>query len=1633
MKKNNKAKIIIAVLTLIMALVNVILFNVYAVEEKDTQVKNTKVYFDVYLMNNNQKTYKAFTDADSKYQLYFNLKVEEGYLKTPEIAFGDTNINLLETDFSESKTIENIDFKNKKISLKTISKGEEITFKLPITMIQESKYNIKNLNKKTQIFLNGTYLNNKSETIQIKNEERNLELYLNKENIKSNLERKITKYIQTDKNVIIEEEIISNIENNVLPVKETIITVDAPVINGIKPENVYVYVDSSNSTNGRINTGIKENDLYEYNKEKNIITIKFENEPDENGIISWEKEAQDKVTITYIYEKSATGKEITNNVTSKIKVYNYSNENQEISKTIDDSINLEEKGEEVSISINIPNKSINKGYLYGNAEKIEYTENYSVDISNISQQGLEIKSEGDKYINKDDSEQSVESYYIKTTIEKNNFINILGENGQIQILDENNNIIDTINKNSEVAENNKFVIKYNKEVKNIKINTSAPIKIGKLEIENTKYLTNTKLTKEDIEKINRLQDNASVKTEQIKHSFNYSVILIEPTTKINTKINTNINNKNLSALKENENVEFQVELNTQNSDEKLFVNPEIRIQLPSYVENLKINNVKVIHSDEIEVNKDKYEYDSKTKTIIVKLDGTQTKHNATNTVIGIYADIVLDKMAQAKEDKIKVVTINGTDEVTKNISIKVISANGLVILNEVTDVEKQQKIVNTSENEIKIENLQVNSKQKEILIERTIGNYGDKINKLEVKEELYDRENAFNAILTGQVKTTSGKVEYLENNSQTWKENVEDYSKVTAFRILVEEETAKSIKIGYNIVPQNLKYNAKSNIKTTVSYQIEGQEINKQVLTKLSSEVKSQEEQSTETIKNDEIRYEKQYEKMKVRVAVSANNNIVKASDTVREGQYLKYVVEITNTSSETLKNINLKLTAENGKYYALARTGHSDTWEVEQVTDESGIDYGLRSLDEVDNYEKIIDEISPNQKITYSYQMIVNEDAENKKIVSNIQILQENKEIDTIKIANDVISSKLKLTVRYGHSDNLDAVADDAFGIIILAKNISNEDLKNITISIKLPDVLKVSQENLYEEDKQDSNFDEKKVEGNTVYYTLNKLNAGEENKIILLTDVIMEANLSEIQVNLQANAKVDNEEYISNEFIKTIYQDIILLDAKQEGSISQETVKDGEKLNYIFTIVNNGKEKVDNIKIQDILPDGVRLYDIIIKQNNKEIKSDVSSISYASISDISLESGEKVIIELYTIVTIKDIKDNSNELSNYAIISHYDMDDIKTNTITYKINTDGKSNNSNNNSQDSNNQNNDSSNNSENYNEINTISGLAWFDENKNGSRENGETLLSGISVKLIDEENQNIIQTTITSTDGTYKFRNVENGKYVVQFEYDNLTYSLTTYQKANVSNDLNSDVIEVKDSFDNKIYITDTITIKDNNIKNIDIGLIKITKFDLKLDKYISSVTIQNKQGVKTYTYTEQKLAKIEIPEKYMDGSKIIVEYTIAVKNEGDITGNIKKIVDYIPSDLKFNSELNKNWYMATDGYVYNTSLSEIDIKPGESIDTQLVLTKTINSTDSELITNMAEISEDYNTLGLEDIDSVVNNKNEAEDDISTAELIISIKTGKILRNSLIAIVIILIFAIGIYKIKKINNGKEKKNE
>ena len=294
------------------------------------------------------------------------------------------------------------------------------------------------------------------------------------------------------------------------------------------------------------------------------------------------------------------------------------------------------------------------------------------------------------------------------------------------------------------------------------------------------------------------------------------------------------------------------------------------------------------------------------------------------------------------------------------------------------------------------------------------------------------------------------------------------------------------------------------------------------------------------------------------------------------------------------------------------------------------------------------------------------------------------------------------------------------------------------------------------------------------------------------------------------------------------------------------------------------------------------------------------------------------------------------------------------------------------------------------------------------------------------MVDKSSNNVVDEKTTAQDGTYVFTEVANGDYTLLFAYDTNKYSITTYKATGVSEDKNNDATYVETALDgaaSKVGLTDTITVNNASVNNIDIGFIRNKNFDLKLDKYVSKITVKNDTGTTSHDYNNTKLAKKELIGKHLNSTSLIIEYSIVITNEGDVAGYAKKIVDYLPDELQFSSELNSSWYVGNDNNIYNSSLANTVINPGESQTLTLKLTKKMTEENLGLINNKAEIAESYNDLGLEDSDSKAGNKVQGEDDMSSADVLLSVKTGGVVSYISLVIVVLATMGVAIYFIDK----------
>ena len=217
---------------------------------------------------------------------------------------------------------------------------------------------------------------------------------------------------------------------------------------------------------------------------------------------------------------------------------------------------------------------------------------------------------------------------------------------------------------------------------------------------------------------------------------------------------------------------------------------------------------------------------------------------------------------------------------------------------------------------------------------------------------------------------------------------------------------------------------------------------------------------------------------------------------------------------------------------------------------------------------------------------------------------------------------------------------------------------------------------------------------------------------------------------------------------------------------------------------------------------------------------------------------------------------------------------------------------------------------------------------------------------------------------------------------------------------------------------------------------DIEKIYVKEFDLALLKWVTQ-TIVTVDGNTTVTDTgftpyddPEPIAKVVIDKNKLDRTTVKFVYNIIIMNQGEIPGYATEITDYIPEGLEFIPEDNPIWTKVDDNKITTRALEGTLLQPGESATLEVVFTWKKDPDNLGLKTNIAEISEDYNDKGSEDVDSTPDNvepdgyDEQQEDDDDKALVILELHTGGFVTSYMwLILTVLLIITGGILLIKK----------
>lgn len=1678
MKKTNKILSVLLVFTMMWTYLSVILSftnEVYAssneLESQDKDTGNSNVEFDSYFDGGVHSIKSDINSQDTK--IHMNIKVKNaGYLKDAKIKVSNANF-VLSGDMVEG--VQSIDTNSGEIALEQINNGDDKTYSFTIYPRKDDLINVDNFVKENEILFEGTYINKDGEEEKVQSTIKDkIEWNGNaKINVEANVIKNIPFSIKSGKGEILQVEVKTNVVDNLLPIKTNELNIVVPMINNILPDDVNVMAKDTIATNGKDGVDFTEEN-YSYDKEKGILNIKVENNPEEEKI-DWRKNEQDEFIITYVYNNEEVYNYMTANetlinseITSNMSLYN--NEETKIETKINLNTSVKEQiGDIVTLTPSIETQTLSKAYIYANYDKSEnkeetnYTQKYRVEVavSNIIDE-LEINEQYDAFII--NGEQGLTTvagtnyaYNKKVYISEKIFNKILGENGYINLIDINGNTIGTINKDTQRDENGNMYIDISGLDNNmVKMQISKPITEGNIDIFIDKAIKGEIAYSKE-----QLKDTTSLRMfSDIKVINNDSVIaerqaeaekeFIEP----KTTAEIEINNTSLSSIVTNEDVEIKAILRTDSVENALFKNPTIRIDLPEYIENINVKNVYIAYDDELKITEANLFEENGHKVIEIRLEGTQTKYNigsvTKGTNIVIVGDITVKKLTPTVDTEIKMTYTNENSTELENImaktrartlslvtqevstKIQIVAPTGLVTVNEIQGFSANGTKITSISGEEQTGKLEYRGEQRTAKVTGTIiNNYENDLNNVRILGRLPVTgvmNNTFDAKINSEINLTGANAtiyystkadatDDIGNTGNGWTTTFTAEAK--SYLIVIDGNVTRSAQLSFTydiLIPADLDY-----------YQTIAEKYSVMFNNLMPDNIQAQTENSPlATLTTGEG------VKLEASLAVEGNGKEV-----YRTRENIKYIATIKNTGNLDAENAKITFDIPEGMLYMEYDDGNTIFEHPE--TPFNGIDVGLIKAGET-------------KQVTFYLQVNVASDEETTdvKLSANITADKLDKPISTNEVTIKTIRGQFEIMNRTNTLDG-EEFAEGAriiYEVTVRNYNVTTQNEQpvkqsttNTTVTIPLPKNSQILDKYVAESgggQKLDIEINES---NNTLTVNLGTLEYL-DSRYIYVEYLIGADAVGDFNTQVSVRADGIDEHYSNNKVMHIKAIDLELV----QNDIDKEYVKEREVFKYKFTLTNLTGTAIKDVVIEDIIPKEV-IFDehlvayqvdengnTIVNPDTKEpipekilyiytedgteynrVYTYNSNNGNAVINLDTLDANTTVYIELA--VRAGTVEDDT-EVTNYAKISANGVQEKESNKITHYIEYTP-----------------------ENHGETPEkegrykITGTAWLDADKNGQRDDGEELLSNIRVMLMNVDTNQIAvdadngeqKIVTTNSNGKYEFSNLLPGRYIVIFVYDASKYSITDYKKENVSSTVNSDAILMKMDIDGKLTnvgATDTIVVTNENIRSMDIGLYEQKKFDLKLEKYITKITVQNNTGTKTYDYGETQLAKRDLIASQMNNTNLVVEYKIKVINEGQLEGYAKKIIDYLPKELKFSTELNPDWYLGQDGNIYNASLADTKINPGETKEITLILTKATSKSDNlGLITNKAELYEVSNDYGVEDIDSTPNNNVQNEDDTSIANLLLSPGTGRTVLFVVLTTVIIIIIGVGVYFIKK----------
>ena len=951
------------------------------VEETKESVESKPTEEVIEEPSNNTSTTKVYEG----YAIQITVGVKEsGYLKNAKVEIKDlaNQMFTIKNNVELGEYIQSIE--ENKIKLKQINGGTEVTVYVPIELKNEKSVDVEKLQSGTTFNLTVTYVTTEGiEEVITKSESPKLTIN-NTSNLVVNTEfEKVIPYVKEHENYALAQiKVKAGSTNTVnLPVIDSTVEVEIPAIDGAEIQDVDVAAISTAYTNGLANGDVQftvENWKYE----NGVVTIAVNNNPRDGRYDIPAGDDEYVITFTYSNYPSEGPGILHGSARAKANVF-FSDGAQELNNEISQEYDLSRANSNIiTYEVAGNTQDFSKGYLYGNLNadnpeySVEFENSLNVNISRVELLNIVEIREDDEYFEDANgnrfsttTSEGENSYYKSIRLNRSNLNSIIGENGTLELLNENAEQLIVIDKNTPDDGDGFITVGFgDSRINKVLFRINNPEGDGILSITATKIIDKTTYNKVDI------RDFISLKTDYVAAAaLEGGIITDMGSTQVGFNLLDTVSNatvsvsrSDLSTLVENEDVEILINLNNAEETSDMYKNPVFELTFPKEIKDILVSDINVLYGNgELYLGEYEITHNNEGALLIrVPLVGAQTQYafgdSNVGTTIILKTNMTVDMFKASTNGKLElryynedatyyaseeewsmiseitdqtILAENGTDETELNI----VAPEGLVNAQMITGYNGNKSVISVNQG-FKEDSIETFTDEKNAQMKLiTINNTGEDLNDVRILGRTMFEGNASivgnlalgtvqNAPMTSEIESDSGNtysktIYYSENGGATdsledtangWTTTPNDLRKVKSYLIVVDGALPKGGVLTY-------KYN----------FEIPAQ---------LSNEVDMAATFAT-YYSGEKTSGLEEADKVMLSTGEAPILNVETTSDidinSAVEGQHIKFTVKVTNQGNNVAKNVEINSIIPDGTTYIENGKERPDVLEVKYTIDE--------------------------------------------------------------------------------------------------------------------------------------------------------------------------------------------------------------------------------------------------------------------------------------------------------------------------------------------------------------------------------------------------------------------------------------------------------------------------------------------------------------------------------------------------------------------------------------------------------------------------------------------------------------------------------------------------------------------------